>query len=205
MSQQNTFSMNRKSNSKSDGPAHTTNTRPNYKRSPNTSRDNRNPYHKNRSQPRYQPQPLPPKEKVLGPEDFPALPSLATSKHVAAKSAWTKPEVSLADKMREIQEKEEEARRLGITSKEEDAIDVVPLTAWRLSQHRAKKREEEERRQEIEEEEEQYRWQISGQMIPPKPEPEVPVYDENADIYDEELECTPYDYDQEAPVYEERI
>lgn len=226
MNQQKTFNMSRNNTNNRDRRADgldrtnpSTNTSPNYNRSPNNSRDNRNPFHKNRSQPhqdsggyqkwKHTQPPAPPKEKVLVPEDFPSLPSIpASTKHVPNKTAWTKPEVTLADKMKEIQEREEEARRTGrsLEEKEEDKIDVIPLSAWMRSKYLAKKREDDQRRREIEIEEENYRWQISKRMFPPKPEPEVPVYDENADIYDEELESPTYEYQaEEAPVYEERI
>lgn len=233
MNQQKAFNMNRNTYNRerrADGSDRTntatTNPNPHYNRSPNNSRDNhnhnhnRNPFNNNRSQHRQdgggyqrwkhtQPPPAPPKEKVLGPEDFPALPSAApTTRHIPDSSAWSKPEVTIADKMKEIQEKEEEAKRTGrsLIEKEEDKIDVIPLSAWMRAKYLAKKREEDERRREIEAEEENYRWQISKAMFPPKPEPEVPVYDENADIYDEELESPAFEYQaDEAPVYEERI
>ena len=236
MNQQKAYNMNRNTNTRdrrADGSDRTStnpnpnrsrdNPNPNYNRSPNTSRDNnnRNPFNRNnqnRSHPRqdggYQrwkhtAPPQPPKEKVLGPDDFPALPSAApTTRHIPDTSAWSKPDTNIADKMKEIQEKEDEAKRLGRTleEKEEEKIDVIPLSAWMRSKYLARKREEDERRREIEAEEENYRWQISRAMFPPKPEPEVPVYDENADIYDEELESPAYEYQaDEMPVYEERI
>lgn len=220
MSQTKPFTMNRNTNTnrerRADGPAHN-NPNPHFNRSPNTSRENRdsNPFHRNnRSNHRndtagyqswkHKQAPLPPKEKVLGPEDFPALPSISAS--LNPKAAWSKPEVTLAEKVKEIQEKEEEARRTGrnLNEEEEDKVDIIPLSAWMRSKYLAKKREEDERRREIEIEEENYRWQISKAMFPPKPEPEMPEYDE--EIYDEQLESPAYEYTvEEAPVYEERI
>jgi hypothetical protein len=140
---------------------------------------------------------------VLGPEDFPALPTTSAK----PKTVWVKPEVSLAEKVREVQEKEDEAKRMGrsLEEKEEDMIEVIPLSAWMRSKYLAKKREEDERVREMEAEEENYRWQMSRAMFPPEPEPEVPVYDEN-DVYDEQLESTGYEYTaDDAPIYEERI
>jgi hypothetical protein len=227
--------MNRNSNTntyrerRADGSAHNPNPHGNRNtngsrdnrnpnRSPNTSRDNRdsNPFQRN-NRPNYRsndsagyqswkhkPAPQPPKEKVLGPEDFPSLPSISTPK---PKAAWSKPEVTLAEKVREVQEKEEEAKRSGrnLDEKEEDKIDVIPLSAWMRSKYLAKQREENDRRREIEEEEENYRWQISRAMFPPKPEPEMPEYNEDA-AYDEELDAAGYEYTvDEAPMYEDRI
>lgn len=144
--------------------------------------------------------PPPPKEKVLTAEDFPSLPGGAPTQ---AKGVWgltppAKPAVkpkeddsdsdddpathpmTLADKMKEILAKEEEARLRGLAEKEEEEEEfyVIPLSNWLRSKHLAKKREEEMKQREAEEEEANYRWQISRQMFPPKPEPSMPEYDE---------------------------
>ena len=148
--------------------------------------------------------PEPPKEKVLVPEDFPALPTVTLS--LKPKTAWSKPETTLADRMKEVAEKERLAKEMGrsLDEPEEEKIDVIPLSSWLRSKHIAKQREEHLRRMEMEEYEADYRWQISRAMFPPKPEPEVPVYDENADIYDED-EVEYEDIAEAAPEYEERI
>jgi hypothetical protein len=148
--------------------------------------------------------PVPPKEKVLVPEDFPALPSVATLS-MKPKSAWSKPETTLAERMKEIQEAEEARKANGIPEKEEeDEVVAIPLSNWLRDKYLAKKREEQMKQKEMEEEEANYRWQMSRAMFPPKPEPEVPVYDEN--LADEELEAEEFnEYVDEAPEYEERI
>jgi hypothetical protein len=121
------------------------------------------------------------------------------------KSAWSKPETTLAERMKEIQEAEEARKANGIPEKEEeDEVVAIPLSNWLRDKYLAKKREEDMKRREMEEEEANYRWQMSRAMFPPKPEPEVPVYDEN--LADEELEAVEFDeYVDEAPEYEERI
>ena len=149
--------------------------------------------------------PEPPKEKVLVPEDFPALPSVTLS--MKPKTAWSKPETSLADHMKELAEKERVAKEMGrsLNEPEEEKIDVIPLSSWLRSKHLAKQRDEHLKHMEMEAEEANYRWQMSRAMFPPQPEPEVPVYDENADIYDEDLNENDYDMAEAAPEYEERI
>jgi hypothetical protein len=148
--------------------------------------------------------PQPPKEKVLGPEDFPALPTATLS--LKPKTAWSKPETTIADRMKDIAEKERLAKEMGrsLNEPEEEKIDVIPLSSWLHSKHIAKQREEHLRRMEMEEYEADYRWQMSKAMFPPKPEPEVPVYDENADIYDEN-QVDYEDITEAAPEYDERI
>jgi hypothetical protein len=148
---------------------------------------------------------LPPKEKVLGPEDFPAL-SAGPVVSIKPKSAWTKPETTMAERMKEMQEEEERAKLSGISQKEEEEeedIVVIPLSNWLREKYLAKKRDEVVKRMEMEEEEANYRWQISPSMFPPEPEPELPIYDE--DLENEEIygECN--GYMEEVPEYEERI
>lgn len=143
---------------------------------------------------------LPPKEKVLVPEDFPALPSIPSIK---PKNTWSKPEVSMAERMKEIVEEQERARIRGVAEKEEeDEIVVIPLSNWLRNKYLAKKQEEAIKQRELEEEEENYRWQISPAMFPPKPEPEMPLYDE--DLEDEEVEGELEEM-EEVPEYEERV
>ena len=118
-----------------------------------------------------------PKEKVLGPEDFPALPTgPQTSKRVPDHNSWTKPETSLAERVKE-QIAKEEARLQGQVVEEEEKLDVIPLSTWMRAKYLAKKREEEMMKREEEEEEETYRWQISRKMIPDPPEPEMEAPD----------------------------
>ncbi len=148
--------------------------------------------------------PLPPKEKVLVPEDFPALPSISPS--TKPKNVWSKPETSMAERVKEITEEQERMRIRGLAEKEEedDSVVATPLSTWLRDKYLAKKREEEMKRREIEEEEANYRWQISRAMFPPKPEPEIPIYDEDVEN-DEEGEVEYDEQLEEAPEYEERI
>lgn len=205
-----------------------------------TGGDPYNPYSK----------PLPPKEKVLTADDFPALGGPGANK---AKPVWGPKETktSLADRVKEVIAKEEEARARGIVEENDEPLYsipipdwirnsyqgkreqekkrkeqeeekkrrelmadsdeedeevkteketkinlppiVVPLSDWVRSAHLAKKQEEEWKRREWEAEEANYRWQISSQMFPPKPESPMPAYDdeleeERQSFYEEELE-----------------
>lgn len=149
--------------------------------------------------------PVKPKEKVLTADDFPALPTAtASAKHIPDKNVWgskdTKatpkpkdddsdsdseaPPTTLADRVKEVIAKEEEARLRGVPEKEkEEDLYVIPISNWLRSKHLAKEREEEMKRREWEAEEANYRWQISRQMFPPKPEPSMTEYDE--EFYEE--------------------
>ena len=137
--------------------------------------------------------PPPPKEKVLTADDFPSLPGAAPTQ---AKGVWglkqpakpkeddsdsesEAPVVTLADRMKEVIAKEEEARLRGLAEKEEEEdLYVIPLSNWLRSKHLAKKHEEEMKKREYEAYEANYRWQIDPRMIPPKPEPSMAEYDE---------------------------
>ena len=115
-----------------------------------------------------------PKEKVLTPDDFPALPTAPqSSKRVPDKNSWTKPETSMAERMKEQIQEDEETRLRCQVEEEEEKLDVIPLSSWMRGKYLAKKRDEEVKKREMEEEEENYRWQISKQMIPDPPEPEM--------------------------------
>jgi hypothetical protein len=152
---------------------------------------------KNRNPHPLQPQPiLPPKEKVLTADDFPALSSSGpASRHVPDKNAWEAPEVTIADRVKDAIAKEEERRMKGQLEeqvREEDMLDVIPLSRWKRpntvvekrpmpkdserldviplsnwmrSSYLAKKRVEDEKQQMADEEEANYRWQISRSMV----------------------------------------
>lgn len=124
--------------------------------------------------------PEPPKEKVLTADDFPALPTVALStKRVADKNSWEKAETSMAERMKEQLEKEEQARLRGqVEEDKEDKLDVIPLSNWMRNKYLAKKRAEEEKRRDIEAEEENYRWQISPEIVPDEDEAEMPEMEE---------------------------
>jgi hypothetical protein len=142
----------------------------------------------------------PPKEKVLTADDFPALPSSAPAK---PKGAWgSTSDTTLADRVKDVIAKEEEAKARGYKEEEkEEELDVIPLSSWMREKYLAKKREEAMKRREDEEYEANYRWQISPKMFPPKPEPEMPEYDE--EILDGEEEMVEYE-DHGVVEYEDR-
>lgn len=142
--------------------------------------------------------PEPPKEKVLGPEDFPALPTATlSSKQVPDKNSWTKPETSMAERMKEQIENEEAAKLRGQVNRdeeEEDKLDVIPLSNWMRGKYLAKKRAEDLKRREMEAEEENYRWQISPEMVREpdevfeEPEGDEPSDEEQEEMYVEDTE-----------------
>ena len=125
-------------------------------------------------------QPEPPKEKVLTADDFPALPTATLSiKRVPDKNSWEKTETSMAQRMKEQIEQEEQNRiRIAIEEKEEK-LDVIPLSSWMRSKYLAKKRAEVEKKREIEAEEENYQWQISPEMVREEEEVEMPELGED--------------------------
>lgn len=131
-----------------------------------------------------------PKEKVLTAADFPSLPG--------AKPVNTKemPETSMAARMKEVLEEEEEQKRLRqLKEKDDFELHVIPLSSWMHSKYLAEKKERERKRREIEEEEENYRWQISRDMTYTRedddytePYEELPPLEEAEDSQQYELE-----------------
>jgi hypothetical protein len=135
-----------------------------------------------------------PKEKVLTAADFPLLPGATPG----AKPVNTKemPETSMAARMKEVLEEEEEQKRLRqLKEKDDFELHVIPLSSWMHSKYLAEKRERERKRREIEEEEENYRWQISRDMTYTRedddytePYEELPPLEEAEDSQQYELE-----------------
>lgn len=138
--------------------------------------------------------PVQPKEKVLTAADFPSLPT----EHVKSKTTWEKPETTLADRMKELNEEDERKRceareknegvefyaiplsswkhspeakgevRKVVIQKESFEPTVVPLSSWLHSKHANERHMEMRKRQQMDEEEENYRWQISRDMEYPE-------------------------------------
>jgi hypothetical protein len=131
----------------------------------------------------------PPKEKVLTADDFPALPTaISNTKRVADKNSWEKPDMSMAERMKEQLEKEEENRLKVKLEEKEEKLDVIPLSSWMHNKYIAKKRAEEEKRREMEAEEANYRWQISPEIEQEYDEVEMPEL-HNEEEGDSEEEC----------------
>ena len=69
---------------------------------------------------------------------------------------------------------------------ENDTPFVMPISKWQQDAYLAKKQEEDWKKRERELEESNYQWQISPAMFPPKPEKEMPAYDEELEEEGEE-------------------
>lgn len=226
MNQNSTFQMNRRENNSNTSFAGERNPFQRNGRSENHNGPNgSNGYSawKNRGQGPYNPYgpPPPPKEKVLTADDFPAFPGLGTPSK--SKSAWdANPcDITLADRVKDVIAKEEEARLRGKVEEDEDnelyviplpktlrdaylaqnktkgtvrmqgKIEndtplVMPISKWQQDAYLVKKREEELKKREAELEEANYQWQISRAMFPPKPEKEMPAYEEDLEEQDME-------------------
>jgi hypothetical protein len=170
----------------------------------NTMQRDRNPFQRNNHQSKRGPggyqnykqwktgTPEAPKEKVLTSTDFPALPGAAKPK-----ATNNTDDVSLADRVKDVMLKEEEARARGrsLQEKPEEKFDVIPLSKWMRDRRLAKQQAEERKKQELEEEEANYRWQMSPQMFPPKPEEEMP---EMEDVESEEEVEQSHEYDERS-------
>lgn len=104
------------------------------------------------------------KEKVLTADDFPALPGSSTRPTTIKE----KPENSFVDRVKDMITKEEQRRLQEENEKEEEKLDVIPLSSWMQKRNQAKKQQEMERRMEEEEYERNYRYQVSNKMEPPE-------------------------------------
>lgn len=110
--------------------------------------------------------PQPPKEKVLTADDFPALASSSAPK---PKTAWSAPETTIADRVKDAIVKEEERKERGRLEAEVESehgeLYVIPISSWIRNSYLVKRQAEERKRREAEEEEANYRWQISKDIV----------------------------------------
>ena len=149
-----------------------------------------------------------------------ALLSLPTGE-VKAKTTWEKPETTLADRMKELNEEDERKRceareknegvefyaiplsswkhsleakgevRKIVLQMESFEPTVVPLSSWLQSKHTNERNLEMRKRQQMDEEEENYRWQISRDIDYPEDDYTEP-YEELPPLYDPKEEEETY-------------
>lgn len=149
-----------------------------------------------------------PKQKILGPEDFPSL--IATNTKEKIKTIWQTSESNLAESVKEHLENDtlpvkksvnlvEDFYALPLNAKnqkrviykekvEEELPPIISIMPYLRKKLIKEKYRELLKRREIEEEEAAYRWQISKRMIPPMPEAHMKYLEEEDEEEDEDIQ-----------------
>ena len=149
-----------------------------------------------------------PKQKILGPEDFPSL--IATNTKEKTKTVWQTSESNLAESVKEHLENDtlpvkktvilvEDFYALPLNTKnqkrviykekvEEELPPIISIMPYLRKKLIKEKYRELLKRREIEEEEAAYRWQMSKRMIPPMLEPHMKYLEEEDEEEDEDIQ-----------------